>query len=165
MTTRSPAASVVFDINVLVNALVGPESTFPLIAAIPPSTGNAAVDCLSIMFDAEDFRLYVSPHILTNTVRVLRQVGISAALAEDYVEAILDIVAESGGQVINPPRTVFEVHDYEDNLVLDLVVATDSLILVSDDTYLTELTPWNGRLILRPRDFVDRVVQSRRRRG
>jgi predicted nucleic acid-binding protein len=47
--------------------------------------------------------------------------------------------------------------------VLDLVVATDSLILVTDDTDLTELNPWNGRLILRPRDFVDRVVQSRRR--
>ena len=162
MTTRSPAASVVFDINVLVNALVGPESTFPLLAAIPPSIGNAAADCLSIMFDAENFRLYVSPHILTNTLRVLRQLGISAALAEDYIEAILDITAESGGQVIDPPRTVFDVRDYEDNLVLDLVVATDSLILVTDDTDLTELNPWNGRLILRPRDFVDRVVHLRR---
>lgn len=36
------------------------------------------------------------------------------------------------------------------NLVLDLVVATDSLIPVSDDTDLTELSPWNGRAILRP---------------
>ena len=164
MTTRSPAASVVFDINVLVNALVGPESTFPLIVAIPPSTVNAAADCLSIMFDAEEFRLYLSPHILTNTVRVLGLLGLSDALAKDYVEAVLDIVAESGGQVINPSRTVFEVDDYEDNLVLDLVVATDSLILVTDDTDLTELNPWNGRLVLRPRDFVDRVVQSRRGR-
>lgn len=162
MTTRSSATSVVFDINILVNALVGPESTFPLLGAVPPTSGNAAADCLSIMFDAEEFRLHVSPHILTNTVRVLGLLGLSDALLEDYVEAILDIVAESGGQVIDPPRTVLDVHDYEDNLVLDLVVATDSLILVTDDTDLTELNPWNGRLILRPRDFVDRVVQSRR---
>lgn len=164
MTTRNPATSVVFDINVLVNALVGPASTFPLIAAIPPSTENAAADCLSVMFDAEEFRLYLSPHILTNTARVLGQLGLSDALAEDYIEAILDITAESGGQVIDPPRTVFDVHDYEDNLVLDLVVATDSLLLVTDDTDLTELNPWNGRLILRPRDFIERVVHSRRRR-
>jgi putative PIN family toxin of toxin-antitoxin system len=162
--TPSTATSVVFDINVLVNAIVGPASTFPLIAAIPPSTENPAADCLSVMFDAEEFRLYLSPHILMNTARVLSLLGLSDALAEDYIEAILDITAESGGQVIDPPRTVFGVHDYEDNLVLDLVVATDSLILVTDDTDLTELNPWHGRLILRPRDFVDRVVQSRRGR-
>ncbi len=163
MTRRNPATAVVFDINVLVNALVGPASTFPLIAAIPPSTENAAADCLSVMFDAEEFCLYLSPHILRNTARVLSLLGLSDALAEDYVEAILDISADSGGQVIDPPRTVFDVHDFEDNLVLDLVVATDSLILVTDDTDLTELNPWNGRLILRPRDFIERVVQSRRR--
>lgn len=162
MTRRNPATAVVFDINVLVNALVGPASTFPLIAAIPPSTENAAADCLSVMFDAEEFCLYLSPHILANTARVLSLLGLSDALAKDYIEAILDISADSGGQVIDPPRTVFDVHDFEDNLVLDLVVATDSLILVTDDTDLTELNPWNGRLILRPQDFIERVVQSRR---
>ncbi len=165
MTTHSEATHIVFDINVLVNALVGPDSTFPLLSAVPPSTVNSAADCLSIAFDAEDFRLYASPHILANTARVLTLLGLSAALAEDYIEAIVDIVAGSGGQVIDPPRTVFDVHDYEDNLVLDLVVATDSLILVSDDTDLTELSPWNGRAILRPRDFVARVLRSRQGRG
>lgn len=164
MATRSPATSVVFDINVLVNALAGPESVFPLIAKIPPRTGNAAADCLSVMFDAQEFRLHISPHILTNTVRVLGLLGISDALAEDYVEAVLDIVAESDGQIIDPPRKVFDVHDYEDNLVLDLVVATDAVILVTDDTDLTDLNPWNGRLILRPREFLARVIQSRRGR-
>lgn len=162
MTTRSLSTSVVFDVNVLVNALVGPDSAFPLLGAIPPSTGNAAADCLSIAFDAEEFRLYLSPHILTNTVRVLGLLGISAALAEDYIDAMVDIVEESGGQIIDPPRSVFDVHDYEDNLVLDLVVATESLILVSDDTDLTDLSPWNGRVILRPHEFVERVVRKRR---
>lgn len=154
--------SVVFDVNVLVNALVGPDSTFPLLGAIPPSTDNPAADCLSIAFDADEFRLYVSPHILTNAARVLAALGISTTLAADYIGAIVDIVAESGGQVIDPPRKVFDVHDFEDNLVLDLVVATDALILVCDDTDLTELNPWNGRVILRPSEFVDRVMQSRR---
>ncbi len=164
MTAPSAATSVVFDVNVLVNALVGSESTFPVIAEIPPATGNAAADCLSVMFDAREFCLQVSPHILTNTARVLDRLGLSRQLVEDYIDAILDIVADLGGRIIDPPRTVFGVHDFEDNLVLDLVVATDSLLLVTDDTDLNELNPWNGRLILRPQDFIERVVQSRRRR-
>jgi predicted nucleic acid-binding protein len=115
------------------------------------------------MFDAEEFRLHLSPHILTNTTRVLARLGLSSALVEDYVEALLDVVAASGGQVIDLPRTVFDVSDFEDNLVLDLVVATDSLILVTEDTDLTELSPWNGRLLLRPREFVAHTLGSRRR--
>ena len=163
MASRSLPTGVVFDVHVYVNALIGPDSTFPLLAAIPPSTSNAAADCLSLALDADEFSVYVSPHILTNTVRVLRQLGISAALTEKYIDTILDIVTGCGGRVIDPSRTIFDVRDYEDNLILDLVVATDSLILVSDDTDLTHLSPWNGRLIRRPREFVRRIIQSRRR--
>jgi putative PIN family toxin of toxin-antitoxin system len=156
--------AVVFDVQILVNALVGPDSTYPLIASIPPSTSNPAADCLSIAFDADDFRLYTSPHILTNAARVLSELGLSTTLIESYIAEIMSIVTTGGGQVIDPPRTVFDVRDYEDNLILDLVVAVEALLLVSDDTDLTSMNPWNGRLILRPRDFVSRVVQARRRR-
>jgi predicted nucleic acid-binding protein len=162
MPPSRAAASVVFDVHVFVNALIGADSTYPFIGPVPPSTDNAAADCLSIAFDSDEFRLHVSPHIVTNTVRVLKSAGVSARLVERYIDAVLDIVAESGGQVIDPPRTVFDVSDYEDNLELDLVAAVDALMLVSDDTDLTSMNPWNGRLILRPRDFVARVVQSRR---
>lgn len=162
MASTEPNASVVYDVNVLVNALVGPGSTFPLLEAIPPSSANPAADCLSVAFDANEYHLYLSPHIISNTVRVLQRLGLSAALTEDYIDAILDIVTISGGEVIDPPRRVFDVNDYEDNLVLDLVVATDSRILVTDDTDLTELNPWHGRLILRPREFIGHVVQGRR---
>lgn len=31
------------------------------------------------------------------------------------------------------------------------VVDVDALIVVTDDTGLTELDPWNGRLLIRPR--------------
>jgi hypothetical protein len=43
-------------------------------------------------------------------------------------------------------------------------VGLATLPRVSDDTDLTAMSPWNGRLILRPRDFVARVVQALRRR-
>lgn len=158
----SPATSIVFDVHVFVNAIIGPDSTYPLIAQIPPSTSNPAADCLSIAFDADEFRLFVSPHILSNAARVLTMAGVRAQVVESAITAILEIVDESGGAVIEPERTVFEVTDYEDNLILDLVVAVDALILVTDDTDLTPMNPWNGRLILRPRTFVDRVLSSRR---
>ncbi len=155
---------VVFDVQVFINALVGADSTYPLINSIPPSTSNAAADCLSIAFDADEFRLYSSPHILENTARVLGELGLTEKLIESYVEEIVAIVRTSGGEIVDPPRAVFDVSDYEDNLILDLVVAVDALLLVSDDTDLTSMNPWNGRLIIRPRDFVARVVQARRRR-
>jgi putative PIN family toxin of toxin-antitoxin system len=159
---NSDPTSVVFDVHVFVNALIGAGSTYPLISSVPPSTSNTAADCLSIAFDAEEFRLYASPHILANTARVLKASGLGSNVVERYVQALLEIVAETGGKVVEPPRAVFDVKDYEDNLILDLVVAVDALILVSDDTDLTSLSPWNGRLITRPRGFVERVLQSRR---
>ncbi len=155
---------VVYDVQVLVNAVAGAGSTYPLIGRVPPATSNPAADCLSVAFDADDFQLWLSPHILANTARVLHELGARASAVESYVDELVEIVATGGGQVVDPPRAVFDVPDYEDNLVLDLVVAVDAPLLVSDDTDLTSISPWNGRLILRPRDFVGHVVRTRRRR-
>jgi putative PIN family toxin of toxin-antitoxin system len=155
----------VFDVNVLVNAMVGKDSSFPLFVELPPATDNPASDCLSLIFDAEEFALFTSPHILRNTLRVLvEKAHVSKDAATAYIDAITEMVAWSHGAIIDPPRKVHEVHDFEDNLILDLVVAVDALILVTDDTDLTELNPWNGRLLMRPRAFVQRAVQARRTR-
>lgn len=154
--------AVVFDVNVFVDALVGPDSTYPRIVAVPPTTSNAAADAISLAFDAEEFILFVSPHILRNTAKVLKRLRLSADVVEKYIAAIQDIVDYSGGQVIDPPRVVFDVRDFEDNLVLDLAVDVDALIVVSADTDLTSMSPWNGRLFLHPRIFVSRTVQARR---
>jgi predicted nucleic acid-binding protein len=158
--------AVVFDVNVLVNAMVGKDSSYPLFTQLPPATGNPASDCLSLIFDAEEFALYSSPHIIRNTVRVLVQkAGVSEEAARAYIEAITEMIGWSGGAIVDPPRTVHEVHDFEDNLILDLVVDVGALILVTDDADLTELNPWNGRLLIRPRTFVERAVQNRRSRA
>jgi hypothetical protein len=63
---------VVFDINVYVDAITHSDSTFPFLSSVPPKTSNAAADCLSLALDEEDFHLYISPHILLNTTKVLR---------------------------------------------------------------------------------------------
>ncbi|MEY4321314.1 MAG: hypothetical protein RL167_42 [Actinomycetota bacterium] len=150
---------VVFDINVFIDAFVGKNSTFPLIEQVPPQTSNAAADCLSLAFDGEHFQLFASPHIVQNLIRVLRnQFGLSDALVASIAEAAIEIVHMSGGSIIEPRRHVGDVKDFEDNLILDLVVATDSLVAVSSDKDLLDMNPWKGRLILKPRKFVQRLI-------
>ena len=146
--------------HVFVNALVGRDSTYPYLATVPPSTDPSA-DCLSIAFDGA-FALHLSPHILRNVARVLAHAGLSAATIAQYLELIHDVVELSGGAVTEPPRVAFASRDHEDNLILDLVAEVGADLLVSDDADLTPLSPWHGTPILRPHEFVRRVIADRR---
>lgn len=157
--------AVVFDIHVYVNALVGAGSEFPRIVEVPPGTGNSAADCLSLAFDGDDFRLYISPHIIRNLTRILAELKLSEQLIEGYLDTILELVDASGGEVLDPPRKCFDVEDYEDNLIVDLSLASEATLIVSDDTDLTDISPWHSRMpIVRPHVFVERMVQARRTR-
>lgn len=164
MPESKPA--IVYDINVLVSAFVGPDAEWPFIAQVPPTTSSPDADALSIAFDADEFSLYSSPHIMENLARVLvDEYGVQPDRAASVVEAVLEIVETSGGAVIDPPRKAFDVADHEDNLILDLAIAAEATIVVSNDTDLTSLSPWHNRIaIMRPREFVTRVVQMRRGR-
>ena len=153
---------VVYDIHVFVHNILNDESTWPEIVPLPPNTTSASADCISIAFDAIDVHVFVSPHILRNTVRILRETGHADDVIDDYIDAILDIIDMSGGAVIDPLPLDRGARDNEDNRILDLVLAVDADILVSDDADLTQLSPWNGRPILRPYEFVNRILQSRR---
>jgi predicted nucleic acid-binding protein len=153
---------VVFDINVFVQNAVDDESVWPEIEPLPPATGRAAADCVSIAFDGVDVRLFLSPHIVENTIRILAHLGHTDAGIAGYIEALLDIVEMSGGAVLDPPQQDHGIGDHEDNLILDLMLAADADVLVTDDTDLTVLNPWNGRVILRPYEFVNRWLQSAR---
>lgn len=153
---------VVFDVNVYVDAIAHQDSTYPLLQAIPPTSSNAAADCLSLALDAADFALYVSPHILTNASRVfIEGLGLSPKLVGSILTTITEIVHFSGGSVLEPARTNHDQKDFEDNLVLDLVRQTESLVLVTSDSELVRQSPWNGRLILSPQHFVAQVIRSR----
>ncbi|WP_268237017.1 putative toxin-antitoxin system toxin component, PIN family [Agromyces bauzanensis] len=152
---------MVYDVHIYVNAVVGPDSEYPRIHPVPPSSDNPSPDCLSIAFDG-DYRLHVSPHILRNVGRVLGQLGWSAEAIGDYLALISDVVDASGGAVTDPPKAAHSSRDHEDNLILDVVAATDADLLVSDDTDLTSLSPWRGVPIVRPHQFVQMVVRERR---
>lgn len=154
---------VVYDVNVLVNALVGPDSSYPYLPRIPPTTGNAAADCLAIALDGDDMRLFSSLHILRTTATVLVRLGVHPDTAARYVDEVTSIITDLGGAVLDPPRRAHDSRDHEDNLVLDCALAADALIVVSSDHDLTSLNPWNGRLILTPERFVAHVVAARHR--
>lgn len=156
---------VVFDVNVLIDAFTGSKSTFPVIEAVPPASGNWAADCISLAFDGLDFELYGSPHIIKNMDRVFQShMGLSARFSGAAVEAVSDIVHQSGGSIIEPNRRISENKDFEDNLILDLLVAINADVLVTSDWDLLSMNPWNGRLILTPSEFVERVLGARSRK-
>ena len=97
---------------------------------------------------------------------MLRPAGLSQPTTVEAVDAILDLIDLTGGAAIDPPHAVVDVADHGDNLILDQVVATQAILVVSEDTGLTPISPGRGCVaILRPRDFfVARVVAARRRR-
>ncbi|WP_424455737.1 PIN domain-containing protein [Pseudolysinimonas sp.] len=155
-----PATSVVFDVNVYLDYILGADGSWPLLPDVPPTTDNSAADAVSLAF-ASRFRLFASPHILRNVARVMRAVGQTDSTVEGFVTAIVEICEFSGGAVIEPKARDHGVADHEDNLVAALVkdAGVDALILVTSDHHLLDLGPnWNGRLVMRPRDFVRRVI-------
>ena len=92
------AMAVVFDVNVLVLAVSTGESPFRSWPSPPPTSGNPSADCLGVVNDAAEFGLWLSPHILRNTGRVLAEV---LKTPDDEVEAHLQVLTEiaeaSGG--------------------------------------------------------------------
>jgi predicted nucleic acid-binding protein len=152
---------VVFDINVYVDAIAGANSTYPFLSAVPPRSSNDAADCLSLALDGEEFQLFISPHILANTARVLQNgMGVKIKTVGAILTGITEIVHLTGGSIVDPERRNHDQKDFEDNLILDLVRTTKSLILVTSDRELLRQSPWNGRLILSPRHFVEQLLQT-----
>ena len=159
----APKLRVVFDINVLVDAFVGEDSSFPLISEVPPATSNSAADAFSLAYDGVNFSLYVSPHILRYSRRVLENLGLGPDTVKEMLEVLVELVHLSGGSVVDPARSVFDIKDFEDNLILDLVKAIDAQVLVTSDWDLLDHNPWNGRLILTPFKFVEYLIRLKTR--
>jgi len=158
------ASPVVYDVNVLVQAALGPRSQFTAWPVLPPTTDNPPADCLGVVNDCREFGLWLSPHILDNTSRVLRRAGFSTSAVSQYLEVLGEIAVASDGGVVEPDRTVHDCPDHEDNLILDLAADVGALIIVSDDTDLTSMSPWRATPILRPAEFATRVDAMRRAR-
>jgi putative PIN family toxin of toxin-antitoxin system len=156
-------ASVVFDVNILVGAALGGTSPFRSWPAVPPTTNNPYADCMGIIVDAREFGLFVSPHIVDNTKRVLANVlKWEEPAIQQFLKVLAETVVNSGGDVVDPPRQVHDCHDYEDNHILDLALEVGALLVVSNDSDLISMNPWRGTPILQPREFAARVDGMRR---
>jgi len=161
----APGTPVVFDVNVLVLAVATGKTGLRSWPTPPPVSENPAADCVGVVNDAREFALWLSPHILENTVRVLHdRAEWSKEDAEAYARILMRLADHSGGGTLVPPRTVHDCPDFEDNLILDLAAETGAFLVVPEDSDLTSMSPWRGTPILRPREFASRVDAMRRAR-
>lgn len=148
---------VVYDVNVLVDAAPahgGDALSWP---SLPPRTGSAPRDAIGAINDRRDFSLWLSPHIIENTRRVLGDYGYPSAEVDQYIDVLVEIAEGSGGGVVDPPRTVHANRDFEDNLILDLAAETNAVMIVSSDKDLLDMPMWRGTPVIRPKDFAGRA--------
>ena len=154
---------VVADINVLIDAVVSApdRSTW---ATPPPVRGEAAAVALAVLNQGLEFGLWLSPHVLDGTRRVLVEAfGFAAAEAGEYEGFLLDVARRTGG-VIDPSCSIDDCPDWEDNRILELAEASGALLVVSSDDHLVRMSPWRGTPVLEPSHFVSRVDAMRRQR-
>jgi PIN domain len=163
------SSAVTVDVNVFVAAVVGGNDAFRSWPSPPPVRGNLAANVVGILNDAREFSLFVTEHILANTLRVLTAAppdGFGWALdqAAAYIELIVEIAEASGGAVLQPAETVLDCADHEDNRILECAAASASMLIVSDDTDLLSMSPWRGTPVITSADFVKRTDAARRAR-
>jgi putative PIN family toxin of toxin-antitoxin system len=152
---------VVFDVNVWVNGLVGKDTEYPFLPSVPPTGGNSSADCMSLAFDGDRFSVFTSPHILRNIARTLEHLGISKKTRERAISDVVEMVVYSLGSVVELERVVVHQRDHEDNRILDLVLQTNSDVLVTEDQELLAANGWKGRAILHPAAFVKLALTIR----
>lgn len=156
-----------FDVNVLVGAVAGGNSPFGSWPSPPPVSDNPYADCVGIVNDAREFSLWLSEHILQNIVWVLADAkGFAWEIdrAEEYVRLLVEIADASDGGVVEPDARVSDCADYEDNRILELALACEADLIVSQDNDLTSMSPWRGIPVVTPREFASRVDAARRAR-
>jgi hypothetical protein len=69
---------------------------------------------MGVMVDAHEFALFISPHIVENTTRVLSKVlQWDESRVRQFVNVLAKTVVNSGGDVVDPPRQVHDCTDFE----------------------------------------------------
>src|SRR5262249_58976656 len=108
--TSDDPVPVVYDVNVLVGAVAGGNSPFRSWPSPPPTSGNPFADCLGIAVDAAEFALWLSPHLMSNTERVLHKadewaLDWDADRIEHYLRLLTKVAVHSGGGLLEQPPT------------------------------------------------------------
>ncbi len=159
MSDQLAPIAVVYDINVYLDHI---RSGAGMLLPDKLPSPSAASDALSLAFD-QQVRLFASPHILRNVHRLMLASGQTERLTTKYIEFIAEACDDSGGAIVEPVVRDFAIGDHEDNNILALAKdpAVNADVVVSSDHHLTDLGPaWNGRLIMRPRQFTSHMVRA-----
>lgn len=80
-----------------------------------------------------------------------------------YLEAIVEMASDSGGGMLEPQAVTSNVgEDWEDDRMLDLVLAADADFFVTEDGYfLRNLNGWRGCRMETADDFAGRAATTR----
>ena len=163
------SSPVTADVNVFVRAVAGGRDDFHSWPSPPPVRGNPAANVVGILNDGREFGLCLTEHILANVFRVLSGpppagFGWETDRAEEYVRLLIEIADASGGGLVTPAETVADCRDHEDDRILECAAASGSVLIVSDDSDLLEMSPWRGIPVLTATQFVARTDAMRRAR-
>lgn len=90
---------------------------------------------MGIVVDAAEFSLWLSPHIISNTERVLDEgLGWAKDQAALFLDVLERVAAHSDGGVVDPPATVSGCYDWE-------TTASSTWRLMSERCSLCPTTP------------------------
>lgn len=133
---------IVLDTNVLVLLILG-----------------GALGALVDLWDENRFRIVVSTDIVSEYATVLARPKFG--LSSDVTETIL-VYIQRKAEFVVPTETITAIpDDPKDNMFLECAVAAKVDCIVSGDPHLNALGQFRGIPILTPRDFIERLSQTK----
>lgn len=161
-TQGSGRINVVLDVNVFLDYIGHEDGRILLPTSDEIPSSSPAADTLALAFD-DRYALFTSPHILRNVNRVMHANGQSEQTRQKFIEFIVDTCELTGGAIVDPVVRDHAIGDHEDNNILALAKdpSVDADVIVSSDHHLIDLGPaWNGRLMMRPRQFAAHMLRA-----
>ena len=131
---------VVVDTGVLVSGLIRPQGT----------TG----DVLRALRDGHFVIIYTTPTIIEIIEVLERQpFRVKYQIQPDDITVLVNLI-RLRGELVLPQITVTECRDPKDNKFLEAALTSEADAIVSGDSDLLELNPFQGIPILRPAEFL-----------
>lgn len=136
-TTAVGPTPLVLATDVLVAAITVSSATWKTWPATPPGSLNSAADCVGIVAEPGEWALWLSDDLLHAAVQTLldRDEGLGWAPTEvrRYVTVLQEIAdASGGGTVARTPSAIGRGAPLPLRAALDLAVATQAPVVVSD---------------------------------
>ena len=97
-------------------------------------------------------------HILASSGRVLAaMLKTPDEEVDEYLRVLAEMADASGSRITDPPQTVGDCPDWEDNRILDLAAAVGAFLVVSADADWASMWQWRGRPVIEPPQFASLI--------